>query len=129
GPNVISLPYQPRSELLHSLSAADVHVVTVGDAVPGIVHPSKVYGAMSVGRPILLVGPPENHVADIMAEHDIGWHILNGDVESALSVLRQVASMPLSELEAKGLRAYEAVAAEGGRAAAISRVADVIERE
>lgn len=129
GPNIISLPYQPRSELLHSLSAADVHVVTVGDAVPGIVHPSKVYGAMSVGRPILLVGPLKNHVADIMAEHDIGWHILNGDVDSAVAVLRQIASMPSSELEAKGLRAYEAIVAQGGRAAAISRVADVIERE
>lgn len=128
GPNVVSLPYQPRSEILHSLSAADVHVVTVGDAVPGIVHPSKVYGAMSVGRPILLVGPPENHVADIMAEHDIGWHILNGDVESAVGVLSEIASMPSAELESKGLRAYEAIVARGGRSAAISRVADVIER-
>ncbi|HZI99493.1 MAG TPA: glycosyltransferase family 4 protein [Gemmatimonadaceae bacterium] len=128
GPNVISLPYQPRSELLHSLSAADVHVVTVGDAVPGIVHPSKVYGAMSVGRPILLVGPPENHVADIMAEHDIGWHILNGDVESAVVLLREIATMPSAALEEKGLRAYDAIVARGGRAAAIARVADVIER-
>ncbi len=127
GPNVVSLPYQPRSELLNSLSAADVHIVTVGDAVPGIVHPSKVYGAMSVGRPILLVGPPENHVADIMAEHDIGWHIMNGDVDSAERILREIASMPESGLEARGLRAYEAMISQGGRQAAIARVADVIE--
>jgi glycosyltransferase involved in cell wall biosynthesis len=128
GPNVISLPYQPRSELLHSLSAADVHVVTVGDAVPGIVHPSKVYGAMAVGRPILLIGPPENHVADIMKDHDIGWHILNGDVASAVGVLREIASMPAPELECKGNAAYDAMVAHGGRHAAISRVADVIEK-
>jgi len=129
GPNVISLPYQPRAEILHSLSAADVHVVTVGDAVPGIVHPSKVYGAMAVGRPILLVGPPENHVVDIMREHDIGWHILNGDVDSAVSVLRQIAGLPESELESRGVTAYQAIVDRGGRHAAISRVADVIERE
>ena len=128
GPNVVSLPYQPRSELLHSLSAADVHIVTVGDAVPGIVHPSKVYGAMAVGRPILLVGPPENHVVDIMREHDIGWHIMNGDVESAVSVLREIAGMPSSALEAKGLTAYDAMIARGGRESAIARVADVIEK-
>jgi glycosyltransferase involved in cell wall biosynthesis len=128
GANIVSLPYQPRSELLNSLSAADVHVVTVGDLVPGIVHPSKVYGAMAVGRPILLIGPRENHVADIMAEHDIGWHVQHGDVDGAVAVLREIASMPREELEAKGRRAYDAIVARGGRAAAVAKVADVMER-
>jgi len=127
GPNVVSLPYQPRSELVNSLSAADVHIVTVGDVVPGIVHPSKVYGAMAVGRAILLVGPPQNHVADIMAEQDIGWHILNGDVDSAERVLLEIAAMSATELEAKGRRAHDAIVGMGGRAAAIARVADVVE--
>jgi colanic acid biosynthesis glycosyl transferase WcaI len=127
GRNIVSLPYQPRSELRNSLSAADVHIVTVGDEVPGIVHPSKVYGAMAVGRPILLVGPPENHVADIMAEHDIGWHVRHGDVDGAVRVLREIASMPREALEEKGRRAYDAIVARGGRAAAVSRMTDVIE--
>ena len=128
GGNIMSLPYQPRSELRNSLSAADVHIVTVGDAVPGIVHPSKVYGAMAVGRPILLVGPPENHVADIMADHDIGWHVQHGDVDGAVRILREIASMPREELEAKGKRGYDAIVARGGRAAAVSRVTDVLEQ-
>jgi hypothetical protein len=64
-----------------------------------------------------------------MREHDIGWHILNGDVESAVSVLREIASMPAAQLEAKGITAYDAMIARGGREAAIARVADVIERE
>ncbi|HEX2721346.1 MAG TPA: glycosyltransferase family 4 protein, partial [Gemmatimonadaceae bacterium] len=51
GTNLISLPYQPQGDLRFSLAAADVHIVTVGDAIPGIVHPSKVYGAMAVARP------------------------------------------------------------------------------
>ena len=128
GGNIISLPYQPRSELQNSLSAADVHVVTVGDAVPGIVHPSKVYGAMAVGRPILLVGPPQNHVADILAEHDIGWHVRHGDVDAAERVLLEIAAMPVEQLEEKGRRAYDAIVAQGGRSAAVGRVADVMER-
>ena len=49
--NVRSLPYQPLAEIKYSLSAADVHVVSIGDGVVGIVHPCKVYGAMAVGRP------------------------------------------------------------------------------
>ncbi|HEX6573623.1 MAG TPA: glycosyltransferase family 4 protein [Gemmatimonadaceae bacterium] len=127
GRNIVSLPYQPRAELRHSLSAADVHIVTIGDAVPGIVHPSKVYGAMAVGRPILLVGPPENHVADIMAEHDIGWHVRHGDVDGAVRVLSEIASMPREALEEKGRRAYDAIVARGGRESAVARVADTME--
>lgn len=125
--NIMSLPYQPMSELRNSLSAADIHIVTVGDAVAGIVHPSKVYGAMAVGRPILLVGPPENHVADILAEHDIGWHILHGDVDGAVRVLQEIASMPREELVAKGMLARAVMTARGGKAGSVARMADIVE--
>jgi hypothetical protein len=125
--NIVSLPYQPMSELKNSLSAADIHIVTVGDAVAGIVHPSKVYGAMAVGRQILLVGPPENHVADILAEHDIGWHILHGDVDGAVRVLKEIASMPRDMLVAKGMLAREVMTARGGKAGSVARMADIVE--
>ena len=125
--NIVSLPYQPMSELKNSLSAADIHIVTVGDAVAGIVHPSKVYGAMAVGRPILLVGPPENHVADILEAHDIGWHILHGDVDGAVRVLKEIASMPREELVAKGMLARSVMTARGGKAGSVARMADIVE--
>src|SRR6185503_10863307 len=54
--NIISLPYQPLADLRYSLSAADVHVVSLGENMVGIVHPCKIYGAMTVGRPILYFG-------------------------------------------------------------------------
>jgi hypothetical protein len=126
-PNIVSLPYQPLEMLRYSLSAADVHIVSVGDAIPGIVHPSKVYGAMEAGRPILLVGPSENHVADIMRETDIGWHVRHGDVDGAERVIREISSMPEDELQAKGQRAREWILARGGRKGMVSRMADVVE--
>ena len=127
-PNVVSLPYQPQGELQYSLGAADVHVVTVGDAIPGIVHPSKVYGAMAAGRPILLVGPDENHVADILADHHIGWHVRHGDVNEAVKVLREISAMPREELVAMGHRAREVMDARGGKAQSVARLCDVLER-
>ena len=66
--NIVSLPYQPMSELKYSLSAADAHVVTLGDAVVGMVHPCKVYGAMAAARPILFVGPAPSHVSGVVDE-------------------------------------------------------------
>ena len=126
-PNIVSIPYQQQSELMYSLAAADVHVVSVGDRRAGIVHPSKVYAAMAAGRPILLLGPPENHVADILASHDIGWHIAHGDVDAAERLLRDLVASDRSEVERKGRVASAVMAASGGQEAARSRVCDVIE--
>ena len=63
--NVKCLPYQPLDGLSSSLSAADLHVVVMGDAFVGIVHPCKVYNIMSVGAPALYIGPEPSHVTDL----------------------------------------------------------------
>jgi colanic acid biosynthesis glycosyl transferase WcaI len=63
--SVKCLPYQPLSDLSSSLSAADLHVVVMGDAFVGIVHPCKIYNIMSIGVPALYIGPAPSHVTDI----------------------------------------------------------------
>jgi colanic acid biosynthesis glycosyl transferase WcaI len=61
--NILTLPYQPLSELSASLSSADLHVVVMGEAFVGIVHPCKVYNIRLLAIPYLYIGPPESHVA------------------------------------------------------------------
>lgn len=46
--NIKCLPYQPMEELSASLSAADLHVVVMGDPFVGIIHPSKIYNILGV---------------------------------------------------------------------------------
>ena len=128
GPTIKSLPYQQLDQLRYSLSAADVHLVTVGDAVVGIVHPSKVYGALAVGRPILLLGPEQSHVGEMIRDHDIGWRISHGDVDGAEAVLRRIADTPMAELAAKGARARALVSALLGKSELCGRFCDVVER-
>jgi len=106
--NVVSLPYQPVETLGVSLSAADLHVVSVGEDMVGIVHPCKIYGAMAVGRPILLFGPVDCHAGDILAGRTIGWHVRHGDVdgaERAISAAMSLAGEERRELgdEAKAI--------------------------
>lgn len=67
--NVKCLPYQPLHELSNSLSAADLHVVVMGEKFVGIVHPCKVYNIMSVGAPVLYIGPASSHITDIASQH------------------------------------------------------------
>ena len=64
--NIVCLPYQPRAEIAASLSAADLHVVVMGEPFVGIIHPCKIYNVLKVGSPFLYIGPPESHVVDIV---------------------------------------------------------------
>src|SRR5262245_1418818 len=98
--NIRSLPYQPFKDLRYSLSAADVHLVTVGDTVVGVVHPCKIYGAMAVSRPILLVAPDPCHASDILNDTKSGWHIKHGDVDGAVATIRAIAATPPPDLSA-----------------------------
>jgi glycosyltransferase involved in cell wall biosynthesis len=126
--NLRSLPYQPLDRIRYSLSAADVHVVSIGDDVVGIVHPCKVYGAMAVARPILLLGPQNSHVGDLIAEYRIGWHVKHGDVEQAKRVLAELLKLPENELRAMGARAAAAVAGSLSKNTLLRRFCDVLQR-
>jgi len=125
--NMISLPYQPLSEIKYSLSAADVHVVALGNEMVGIIHPCKIYGAMSVARPILMLGPSPSHVADILDKHPIGWKIVHGDVEDAVKTLRHIARTDLEELAAMGNLAKEAIRQELSMNLLCGRFCDVVQ--
>jgi colanic acid biosynthesis glycosyl transferase WcaI len=83
--NVTCLPYQPLATLSASLSAADLHVVVMGDPFVGIVHPCKVYNIMSIGAPILYVGPESSHVTDLKYEIRPVCH---GDVAGVLTQIQ-----------------------------------------
>ena len=96
--NVLSLPYQPLSDLRYSLAAADVHVVSLGQAMVGIIHPCKIYGAMAVARPILFLGPQPSHISDLLNHHPFGFHVAHGDVHAAVQAIRHLHSLSPSQL-------------------------------
>lgn len=102
-PNIVALPYQPLEKLGEALAAADVHLVAMGDAMVGCVHPCKVYGALAAGRPILYLGPAESHVGEVTAR-GAGWRIQHGDTEGAIATLREIATRPEAELRDMGER-------------------------
>ncbi len=126
--NVRSLPYQPISEIKYSLSAADVHVVSVGNEVVGIVHPCKIYGAMALGRPILLLGPDPCHVSALVSENRIGWHVPHGDVDRAVETILRIVQTPPEELAAMGDRARQLIHGQLSKTVLCGRFCDTIER-
>jgi colanic acid biosynthesis glycosyl transferase WcaI len=51
--NVHFLPYQPKEFIKYSLNAADIHLVVNQKGIKGVSVPSKIYGVMAAGKPIL----------------------------------------------------------------------------
>ena len=96
-PNIRCLPYQAQEELAGSLSAADLHVVVMGSAFVGIVHPCKVYNILAVGARFLYIGPEESHIADLMAGLQDSGSVLvagHGEVESVIRGILEAAQRP-----------------------------------
>ena len=91
--NVKCLPYQPLSDLSGSLSAADLHVVVMGEEFVGIVHPCKVYNIMAIGAPTLYIGPQPSHVTDIAAQHGKFFLTRHGDVEAVTNAILKATQL------------------------------------
>jgi hypothetical protein len=91
--NVKCLPYQPLSELSNSLSAADLHVVVMGEKFVGIVHPCKVYNILAVGGPALYIGPEPSHVTDISSQHGTFFRARHGDVEAVIAAILEAGQV------------------------------------
>ncbi|HUA67151.1 MAG TPA: glycosyltransferase family 4 protein [Candidatus Saccharimonadales bacterium] len=68
--NVLCLPYQPLDQLAETLSAADLHLIVMGDPFVGIVHPCKIYNILRVGSPVLYIGPQPSHISEILQALD-----------------------------------------------------------
>ena len=125
--NMLSLPYQPLSELGNSLSAADVHVVTLGSNMVGIVHPCKIYGAMAVARPVLYMGPRPSHVSDLLDRRRIGWHVDHGDVEAAVGAIGAIKASDPESLRAMGHDARQLLERELSQEILCKRFCDTLE--
>jgi len=89
--NVLILPYQPLPELSGSLSAADLHVVVMGDAFVGIVHPSKIYNIISIGAPALYIGPQPSHISELALPI---IHKDHGDIDGVTKAIAQASRQP-----------------------------------
>lgn len=92
--NCLLLPYQPLETVGASLSAGTIHVASMGADMVGLVHPSKCYGAMALGRPLLLLGPRDSHFGRLVRETGMGWQVEHGDVAGLLQVLRSALDDP-----------------------------------
>jgi colanic acid biosynthesis glycosyl transferase WcaI len=100
------LPFRPAPEIPYVLAAADVHVITVRRGLEGVVVPSKIYGILAAGRPILAVTPPSSDVARIVTAAGCGLVADPDDPASVVAALRELRANP-EKLREMGRKARE----------------------
>ncbi|XAM00169.1 glycosyltransferase family 4 protein [Phycisphaeraceae bacterium D3-23] len=122
-----TLPYQPLDQIKYSLSAADVHLVSMGEQMAGIVHPCKIYGAMAVARPVLFCGIPECHIGEIVDRFDFGRTIPHGDTDAAARAIQYVLDQDPADLQEIGQRARDAMLKHYDKNTLCNQLCDLVE--
>jgi glycosyltransferase involved in cell wall biosynthesis len=98
------LPYQPRESLGDSLAAGDVHLITLLPQLEGLIVPSKFYGILAAGRPVVFVGDRDGELAQVIRDGGVGVTVACGDSPGLCRALRALRDAPL-ERERMGERA------------------------
>jgi colanic acid biosynthesis glycosyl transferase WcaI len=81
GVPVTFAPVVPIERLSARLSAGDVQIVSLREDWTGTVVPSKFFGALAIGRPVLFVGSPKSAIAKWVKELRVGWVLDTGRIE------------------------------------------------
>jgi glycosyltransferase involved in cell wall biosynthesis len=118
--NVFFLPYQPRELLSESLSSADLHFVGLARGLSGFVVPSRVYGIMAAGRPVVAGVDADSETARLVELSGCGVVVGPGQADLVAGAIRsaRAGELDLDEMGARG-RAY--VEREADRTVAFGR--------
>ncbi len=118
--SVLFKPYQARDQLAESLSAVDVHLVSLRPELEGLIVPSKFYGIAAAGRPAIFIGDRNGEIARLLAKHRCGRAIAQGDGVGLARAGLELATNP-ALCQQMGKRAREAFEAEFDKPLAIAR--------
>jgi hypothetical protein len=84
--NIKIVPFAAEDQLAARLSAPDIHIVTLREEWTGTVVPSKFFGALAAGRPVLFIGSQHSSIAMWIRQYQVGW-VLGPETATELQAL------------------------------------------
>jgi hypothetical protein len=90
--NVSLIPFVSAAQLETHLEAADIHLVSLHDDWSGIAVPSKFFGSLACGRPVVFAGPRSSAIARWIHEHEVGWVLDGRSMGDVVQSLRALTS-------------------------------------
>lgn len=118
--------YVPRDQLSEGLAIGDLGVVTQHNVCSGSVVPSKVYGILASGRPVLFIGPRSAMPSIIIERFGCGWQVETGDVDGLVNLLQMLAENR-HLLQVAGQRARRALVDHYDLPLSIERIAGILD--
>ena len=83
------LPYQSRETLPDSLAAANLHLVSLLPHLEGLVMPSKLYGILAAGRPLIFIGDADGEIARHICAAECGVVVsVNASKDLVVAIVR-----------------------------------------
>lgn len=83
--------YQDRERLPLSLASADIHFVGLARGLSGYVVPSRLYGVLAAGRPVLAAAEDDSETAQLVREVGCGLVLQPGRPDLLADAIRAVA--------------------------------------
>jgi glycosyltransferase involved in cell wall biosynthesis len=119
------MPYQPLEVLSAALSTGDVHFVGLAPGLAGYVVPSRLYGILSAGRPVIVAADDESETAALVRRVDCGVVVPPSRPELLTQAIRDAYEGRM-DLVGMGQRAREYALAEATREIAHDRYRKVL---
>lgn len=119
--------YQPRELLNFSLALPDAHWVSLLPQMEGLIVPSKIYGIMAAGRPLLAVCDAKGEMAKIIERAGVGIQISPGDSQGFANSVTELAQD--AEMRAKfGANGRQEIIAHASRSKVMHQWEVLIDR-
>jgi colanic acid biosynthesis glycosyl transferase WcaI len=119
------LEYQPRGALSESLSAAHVHYVGLAQGLAGYVVPSRLYGILAAGRPVIVAADAASETARLVNEVGCGVVVPPNRADLVAMAIRDARDGAL-DLHTMGERGRKYVVREADRLVAVGRYKQVV---
>jgi glycosyltransferase involved in cell wall biosynthesis len=124
--NIRFLDFFPASKIPSVLAAADAHVITVKRGLEGVVVPSKMYGILAAGKPIVAVAPKETDAVSLGIRRGFAVAADPDRPAEVVDAVRVLASDP-NRLKTMG-EAARAAAPDYDRVTELQKFVEIIDR-
>ncbi|MDP9337579.1 MAG: glycosyltransferase family 4 protein [Acidobacteriota bacterium] len=124
--NIRFLPFFPSGEIPSVLAAPDAHIVTIKRGLEGVVVPSKMFGILAAGKPIIVVAASETDLAMLGAKHGFAISTDPSEPNELAVAIRRLASDP-ALITAMG-QAASAAAIHYSRSAELANLVSIVSK-
>lgn len=107
--NIRFAGFADESQLAKRLGCADIHLVSLKDEWSGIVVPSKFFGSIAMGKPVIFNGPQDSAIAKWISQYEIGWILSSGNIPQIAAQLIQLQNKPqtIQQYSQKAYKTYK----------------------